>query len=153
MDVCLKFPISCVLDCGKEDIPRGMMEEHVTTQCPKAEHLCPFSCHGCEFKVSLMTWKNKKLFFIRLFKANCGEMALIPPNQNLHCCQSLTSANFFFHQWADIPPVFFMMFKDKEWFNLLPFDGDFGKVAKNLRIERTVNPLSEERRSKCLNHL
>jgi len=27
-----------------------MMEEHVTTHCPKAEHLCPFSCHGCQFK-------------------------------------------------------------------------------------------------------
>ena len=58
------------------------MEEHVTTQCSKAEHLCPFSCHGCEFKVSLLI--KKKLFFARLFKANCGEMALIPPNQNLH---------------------------------------------------------------------
>jgi len=27
-----------------------MMEKHVTTHCPKAEHLCPFSCHGCQFK-------------------------------------------------------------------------------------------------------
>jgi len=50
LEVCLNFPISCILSCGKEDIPRGMMEEHVTTHCPKAEHLCPFSCHGCEFK-------------------------------------------------------------------------------------------------------
>ena len=75
-------------------------------------------------------------------------MALIPPNQNLHCCQSLTSANLFFHQSADI----FMMFRDKEWFNLLPFDWDFGQAAsKNLHIERIVNPLSEERRPKCLN--
>ncbi|KAJ7365562.1 TNF receptor-associated factor 3 [Desmophyllum pertusum] len=50
LEVCFKFPISCILNCGKEDIPRDMMEEHVTTQCPKAEHLCPFSDHGCDFK-------------------------------------------------------------------------------------------------------
>ncbi|KAJ7361783.1 TNF receptor-associated factor 3 [Desmophyllum pertusum] len=50
LEVCFKFPISCILNCGKEDIPRDMMEEHVTTQCPKAEHLCPFSVHGCDFK-------------------------------------------------------------------------------------------------------
>ena len=24
----------------------------MTTRCPKAEHLCPFGVHGCDFKVS-----------------------------------------------------------------------------------------------------
>ena len=51
--MCLKFPIACILSCGREDIPRDVMAEHVTTHCPKAEHLCPFSVHGCDFKVSL----------------------------------------------------------------------------------------------------
>lgn len=50
MDVCPKFPIQCSLNCGEEGIPRDTMEEHVTTFCLKAEHLCPFSVHGCEFK-------------------------------------------------------------------------------------------------------
>ena len=27
------------------------MEEHVTTECPKAEVICPFTLHGCNFKV------------------------------------------------------------------------------------------------------
>ena len=52
LDVCLKFPVSCILNCGQIDIPRDMMEDHVTTHCVKAEHLCPFSIHGCDFKVS-----------------------------------------------------------------------------------------------------
>lgn len=50
LEVCLKFPIDCVLHCGKENIPRDMMEEHMTTQCPKMEVLCPFSPRGCDFK-------------------------------------------------------------------------------------------------------
>lgn len=41
-----------MLHCGKETIPRDMMEKHMTTQCPKTEVLCPFSPHGCDFKVS-----------------------------------------------------------------------------------------------------
>jgi len=27
-----------------------MMEEHVTTECPRAEVICPFTHHGCNFK-------------------------------------------------------------------------------------------------------
>ncbi|KAL9953814.1 hypothetical protein ACROYT_G041280 [Oculina patagonica] len=50
LEVCLKFPIDCILCCGQEAIPRDMMEEHVTTECPKAEVLCPFTLHGCDFK-------------------------------------------------------------------------------------------------------
>jgi len=42
LEICLKFPISCILSCGKEDIPRGMMEEHVTTHCPK-QNICVLS--------------------------------------------------------------------------------------------------------------
>ena len=49
----MKFPIDCILCCGKESIPRDMMEEHVTTECPKAEVICPFTLHGCNFKVSI----------------------------------------------------------------------------------------------------
>lgn len=45
------LPIQCFLNCGEEGIPRDMMEDHVTTRCLKAEHLYPFSVHGCEFKV------------------------------------------------------------------------------------------------------
>ncbi|XP_078351596.1 TNF receptor-associated factor 3-like isoform X1 [Oculina patagonica] len=50
LEVCLQFTIACIQNCGKEDIPRDMMAEHLTTHCPKAEHLCPFSVHGCDFK-------------------------------------------------------------------------------------------------------
>ncbi|PFX22535.1 TNF receptor-associated factor 5 [Stylophora pistillata] len=50
LDVCLKFPIQCILNCGEEGIPRDKMDEHVTTCCPKAQYLCPFSVHGCESK-------------------------------------------------------------------------------------------------------
>ena len=53
LEGCLKFPIDCILCCGKEAIPRDMMEEHVTTECPKAEVICPFTLHGCNFKVSI----------------------------------------------------------------------------------------------------
>ena len=52
LEICLKFPIGCVLNCGQDAIPRDMMEEHVATHCPNAVHLCPFSIHGCDFKVS-----------------------------------------------------------------------------------------------------
>ncbi|XP_027055610.1 TNF receptor-associated factor 3-like, partial [Pocillopora damicornis] len=55
LNVCLKFPIQCFLNCGEEGIPRDMMEEHVSTRCLKAEHLCPFSFHGCEFKGTKQT--------------------------------------------------------------------------------------------------
>jgi len=48
--VCLKFPISCTLNCGKEALPRGMMDEHVARECLKAEVACPFTPHGCNFK-------------------------------------------------------------------------------------------------------
>ena len=41
-----------MLHCGKETIPRDKMEEHMTTQCPNMEVVCPFSPHGCDFKVS-----------------------------------------------------------------------------------------------------
>ena len=51
-EVCLKFPIECELKCGQDNIPRDMMEDHVTTHCPKAEHLCPFSGQGCHYRVS-----------------------------------------------------------------------------------------------------
>ena len=54
LEVCLKFPIGCILNCGENGIPRNMMEDHVTTLCPNAEHLCPFSFHGCVFKVSCL---------------------------------------------------------------------------------------------------
>ncbi|PFX22552.1 TNF receptor-associated factor 3-like [Stylophora pistillata] len=50
LEVCPKFPIQCILNCGEEGIPRDTMQEHVTTQCLEAEHLCLFSIHGCEFK-------------------------------------------------------------------------------------------------------
>ena len=50
--MCLKFPMDCTLHCGKEAIPRDMMEEHMNSHCPKMEMLCPFSPHGCDFKVS-----------------------------------------------------------------------------------------------------
>lgn len=50
LNVCLKIPTQCILNCGEEGIPKDAMEEHVTTHCPKAEHLCPFSIHGCAFK-------------------------------------------------------------------------------------------------------
>ena len=44
--------MDCKLHCGKKTIPRDMMEEHMATQCPKMEVLCPFSPQGCDFKVS-----------------------------------------------------------------------------------------------------
>lgn len=50
LEICPKFPIGCILNCGQEDIPRDMMNEHVTIHCPKSERPCPFSIHGCEFK-------------------------------------------------------------------------------------------------------
>ncbi|XP_078349700.1 TNF receptor-associated factor 3-like isoform X2 [Oculina patagonica] len=37
LEMCLKFPINCILSCGKEAIPRDTMAEHVTTHCPMAE--------------------------------------------------------------------------------------------------------------------
>ena len=46
--------MECKLKCGQDNIPREMMEEHVTTLCPKAEHLCPFSCQGCHYRVSII---------------------------------------------------------------------------------------------------
>lgn len=52
LQVCLKLPTACHLHCGKEAIPRDMMEEHLNKECPKAEVLCPFTPHGCYFKVS-----------------------------------------------------------------------------------------------------
>ncbi|XP_027055627.1 TNF receptor-associated factor 3-like [Pocillopora damicornis] len=55
LDVCPKFPIHCFLNCGEKGIPRDMMEEHMTKRCLKAEHLCPFSVHGCEFKGTKQT--------------------------------------------------------------------------------------------------
>jgi len=42
--------MDCTLHCGKEAIPRDMMEEHMNSHCPKVEMLCPFSPHGCDFK-------------------------------------------------------------------------------------------------------
>ena len=33
-----------------------MLDEHLTKDCPKAEVLCPFSLHGCDFKVSSLTY-------------------------------------------------------------------------------------------------
>ncbi|XP_068731080.1 TNF receptor-associated factor 3-like [Montipora capricornis] len=50
LEICPKFPISCIFNCGQEGIPRDTMNEHVITHCPNAEHSCPFSIHGCEFK-------------------------------------------------------------------------------------------------------
>lgn len=50
LEVCLKFPMDCKLHCGKKTILRDMMEEHMATQCPKMEVLCPFSPQGCDFK-------------------------------------------------------------------------------------------------------
>ena len=50
--MCHKFPIDCMLHCGKKAISRDMMEDHMTAQCPKMEVLCPFSPRGCDFKVS-----------------------------------------------------------------------------------------------------
>lgn len=50
LEVCPRFPVTCNLHCGKEAIPRNMMDEHLAKECPKAEMQCPFSLHGCEFK-------------------------------------------------------------------------------------------------------
>ncbi|XP_068731492.1 TNF receptor-associated factor 3-like [Montipora capricornis] len=49
-DFCLKFPVKCHLLCGKDTIPRDMLDEHMTKECPHAEVSCPFFIHGCEFK-------------------------------------------------------------------------------------------------------
>ncbi|XP_074632134.1 TNF receptor-associated factor 3-like [Acropora palmata] len=50
LDFCRKLPESCPLLCGKEAIPRDMLDDHLTMECPQAEVRCPFSIHGCEFK-------------------------------------------------------------------------------------------------------
>ncbi|XP_068710891.1 TNF receptor-associated factor 3-like [Montipora foliosa] len=48
--LCGKFPVKCHLLCGKETIPRDMLDDHLTKECPHAEVPCPFFIHGCEFK-------------------------------------------------------------------------------------------------------
>ncbi|XP_068739885.1 TNF receptor-associated factor 3-like [Montipora capricornis] len=50
LEICRKFPVTCHSLCGKQAIPRDMLDDHMTTECPEAEVLCPFSAHGCEFK-------------------------------------------------------------------------------------------------------
>ncbi|PFX28261.1 TNF receptor-associated factor 3 [Stylophora pistillata] len=49
-ETCLKFPMDCVLSCGKGDIPRDCMEDHLTAECPNSEVPCHFTPHGCKFK-------------------------------------------------------------------------------------------------------
>lgn len=47
---CTKFPINCILSCGKEAIPRDLMKDHMTVECPNSEVPCHFTLYGCKFK-------------------------------------------------------------------------------------------------------
>ncbi|XP_068674158.1 TNF receptor-associated factor 6-like [Montipora foliosa] len=46
---CPQYPSLCEF-CGKEDIPRNKMKEHIEKDCPRAEIKCPFSTVGCSFE-------------------------------------------------------------------------------------------------------
>ena len=43
----------CPKDCGSADLPRDMVDDHLTNHCPLAEISCSFSTVGCPFKVWL----------------------------------------------------------------------------------------------------
>lgn len=46
---CPQFPVKCE-KCGKEDIPRGLMQEHKDKECLEVEMECPFKIVGCKEK-------------------------------------------------------------------------------------------------------
>ena len=43
----------CNLNCGKKDIPRQLLINHLAEECQNAEIKCSFFTSGCNFKVGI----------------------------------------------------------------------------------------------------
>ncbi|XP_032235426.2 TNF receptor-associated factor 5 [Nematostella vectensis] len=52
LEVCSRYPIQCPNMCGKMDIPREQMTNHIIEDCPKATESCTFKHVGCSFQGS-----------------------------------------------------------------------------------------------------
>ncbi|XP_068674252.1 TNF receptor-associated factor 6-like [Montipora foliosa] len=89
---CSHYPLLCE-NCGKENISRNKMQEHIEKDCPRAEIKCPFSTVGCSFEgprpaVNTHVTEQLNSHLIDMTKAfaalkadQSGELEIAPRNQ------------------------------------------------------------------------